>query len=227
MACDGGGRPGRESKQCQRLMSGNQPGAEGPGRGTVIAHPDRRAGGGGPGTRGGGEHESRQRVPWRPDPAHRQTDGQGRQPGPQPLLAPIPPLPWPKGPGLFHHLSCRIWLPPLQPADSVGQRRPPGGGRAWDPCTACWEAGLWGLEALSLLGPRFPHLCKVEESRHILRVPPTFLSPSFPVCSPSCPRGPHPSDSPPLNLDTSNRPSSSGWAESTSREAAPPVLPSS
>lgn len=33
MACDGGGSPGRESKQCQRLMSGNRAWGRGPGEG--------------------------------------------------------------------------------------------------------------------------------------------------------------------------------------------------
>ena len=184
MACDGGGRPGRESKQCQRLMSGNRPGAEGLGRGTAIAHPDRPAGRGwGAGNQRGGEHESRQRVPWRPDPLQRQTDGQrkGSRP-PSPAVAQgdltVPSsLP-----------SSDLAAPPTR---RLCRTKGPGRGLLLGP-PHC-------MLGSRNLGPS-PHLASVSPSLQRgggqgCSGPPilTFHASPLPVVSPSCPQGPHPS----------------------------------
>lgn len=124
---------------------------------------------GGPGTRDGGEHESRQRVPWRPDPAHRQTDRQkgGSQDTPHPLWLPSPavasgdltsssPLLDLAGCPLPHGRICRT-------EENVQERGPNVG-----PPIACWGAGIRGLEALLLSGPQFPIFTR---QRHTLRWP--------------------------------------------------------
>lgn len=71
------------------------------------------AGGGeGAGDQRWGEPESRQRVPWRPDPSHSWTDrGEGARP--------CPPAVALTGPDLLHHLPVQPWNPWQHPKTRI------------------------------------------------------------------------------------------------------------
>lgn len=182
MACDGGGCPGRESKQCQRLMSGNRPGAEGLGRGTAIAHPDRPAGRGwGAGDQSGGKHESRQRGPWRPDPLQRQTD-RGKS------AAPIPRC-GPRGP------DCSIVSPIFGPGCAHNAQTVLDKG-SWEgaaPGTPALHAGKQESGPFSSLGLGFPIFTRRRRAG-VLWAP----RPEFPRLPAPCRQPQLPSGSPPF-----------------------------
>lgn len=212
MACDGGGRPGRESKQCQQLMSGNRPGAEGLGRGTAIAHPDRRAGGGrvgGWGPEQGGSMRADRGSPGDPTlHTDRQTD-RGEAARPPPPADSHLQL-WPKG---TCHVPSSLCLPWLPPSLQTVQNR---GGKEIEPGTPTLHAGKQEsgvLRPLSFLGLGFPKF--TGEGRCTLRAPTLTFQPSPSLYTAPAASGTHPSRPLPPNLNASNRPSSSGWGEST------------
>lgn len=104
-------------------------------------------------------------------------------PCPMPWLAPIPSCDL-GGPDSSISSVGPGWSP-LPFEDFAGQMRL---SRKWGlklgPLIAHWGAGIWGLEALQLLWPQFPHFYKATEGKRALRDPPCPDFPPSPLLLP-------------------------------------------